>query len=142
MRKIVLYTFAAMMTVLGCSGGRVSDNAFDTQSVETILTVGVKDFAKALNDTAHVRLVDVRTAKEYAEGHIAGAINIDVNQLDFEQRTAKFVDLNDTRVAVYCRSGRRSMKAAESLSQRGVIVLNLDGGITAWQRDGKPVVKN
>lgn len=128
-----------MVTVVGCGGSPATHDSVEPQHTGKISTIGVKDFAKAIKDTAHVRLVDVRTAKEYAEGHIAGAVNIDVNQPDFEQRTAGFVGLDDTQVAVYCRSGRRSMKAAESLSQRGVRVLNLDGGITAWQREGKPI---
>lgn len=131
-----------MTTVVGCGGGRADNSSTDTQIIESIKTIGVKDFAKAIADTGHVRLVDVRTAKEYAEGHIAGAVNIDVNQPDFEQRTAYLTGNDDVQVAVYCRAGRRSMKAAESLSARGVRVLNLDGGITAWQREGKPLTKD
>lgn len=137
----MLLTFAAMITAVGCGGGRATDNSADATNKGTIMTIGVKDFAKAISDTAHVRLVDVRTSKEYAEGHLAGAVNIDVNQSDFEQRSDYLTGDDGIQVAVYCRSGRRSMKAAESLSRRGVRVLNLDGGITAWQREGKPIVK-
>lgn len=140
MKKILLLTFAAMVTTLGCGGGIQTDNK-DNLSAGSIQTVGVMDFAKAIADTAHVKLIDVRTAKEFSEGHIANAVNIDVNQSDFEQRTAYLVGLDDTQLAVYCRGGRRSLKAAESLSRRGARVINLDGGIMAWQQSGKPIVK-
>ena len=141
MRKILFLTFAAMITTLGCGGGRINDGATTDMNPGSIQTVGVKDFAKAISDTAHVKLVDVRTAKEFAEGHIASATNIDVNQPDFEQRSAWLTGDDGIQVAVYCRAGKRSMKAAESLSRRGVRVLNLDGGIMAWQREGKAIVK-
>ncbi len=44
-------------------------------------------------------------------------------------------------VAVYCRSGRRSARAASLLSSQGLAVTNLDGGVLAWQDAGKALVK-
>lgn len=134
-------TLAAIFTAMGCGSGRTDNMDITSHGDGSILTVGVKDFAKAISDTAHVRLVDVRTDKEYAEGHLAGAANIDVNQPGFEQRTDYLTGNDGIQVAVYCRSGRRSMKAAESLSARGVRVINLGGGIQAWQQAGMAVVK-
>lgn len=95
-------------------------------------TVGVEEFAEimAQND---VWLIDVRTPKEYAEGHLAGAENIDVKAPDFAQRIKNI----EGTVAVYCRSGKRSLMAAEQLAKQGCTVYNLDGGILAWQKAGK-----
>ena len=53
---------------------------------------------------------------------------------DFAERIK---DIKGT-VAVYCRGGRRSLKAAEQLAKQGCTVYNLDGGILAWQKAGKP----
>ena len=105
----------------------------NTKNNESVKTVNVEEFAKivAQND---VRLIDVRTPKEYAEGHLAGAENIDVKTADFAERIK---DITDT-VAVYCRSGKRSLMAAEQLIKQGCTVYNLDGGILAWQKAGKP----
>lgn len=108
----------------------------NTKSNESVKTVNVEEFAEmmAQND---VRLIDVRTPKEYAEGHLAGAENIDVKAADFAERIK---DIKGS-VAVYCRGGRRSLKAAEQFDKQGCTVYNLDGGILAWQKAGKPTTK-
>ena len=85
-----------------------------------------------------VVLLDVRTAAEYDEGHIANALNIDVKQDDFMAQ-AKSILPADKTIAVYCRSGRRSAAAAGKLSAEGFKVVNLNGGIMAWKEDGKTV---
>ncbi|MEZ3577176.1 MAG: rhodanese-like domain-containing protein [Muribaculaceae bacterium] len=85
-----------------------------------------------------VQLLDVRTPEEYAEGHIAGAVNIDVQSDDF-QPTARQELSKDSTILVYCRSGRRSLDAAEILARLGYRVVNLKGGILDWQASGLPV---
>ena len=97
----------------------------------------VKAFA-ALTNTPDVQLVDVRTAEEYAEGHIEGACNIDVNGEDFVAKSRAMLN-KEKPVAVYCKSGRRSAKAAEQLTAEGFQVTNLTGGILAWKLKRMPV---
>ncbi len=99
----------------------------------------VRGFA-ALTDSAHVVVLDVRTAQEYQEGHLAGALNIDQKQDDFMKK-AQAVLPRDKKIAVYCRSGRRSASAANRLAAAGYQCVNLKGGIVAWQQAGRPVVK-
>lgn len=94
-------------------------------------SVAVQEFANIISDTTTVILVDVRTAEEYGSGHIENALNIDVKQDDFEEIAIKTLPKNKT-VAVYCRSGRRSKKAAEILSKNGYNVIELDSGYTGW----------
>ena len=94
-------------------------------------SVAVQQFANIISDTTTVILVDVRTAEEYGSGHIENALNIDVKQDDFEEIAIKTLPKNKT-VAVYCRSGRRSKKAAEILSKNGYNVIELDSGYTGW----------
>ncbi len=94
--------------------------------------LGVEEFASVAGQK-EVRLIDVRTAAEYAEGHLFGAENIDVKAADFAQRIQGI----EGEVAVYCRGGRRSLKAAEQLVANGCTVYNLDGGILAWQKAGR-----
>lgn len=100
---------------------------------KAIKTLGADEFAEVMTQK-DVRLIDVRTAEEYAEGHLFGAENIDVKAADFAERIKGI----DGEVAVYCRGGRRSLKAAEQLAAGGCTVYNLDGGILAWQKAGKP----
>ena len=77
-----------------------------------------------------VQLVDVRTVKEYSEGHIPGAMNIDVNAPDFEEKI-KVLDKKEN-VAIYCRSGRRSKMAANKLTAAGYKVIELNTGFLSW----------
>ncbi len=108
---------------LGCSG------------VAKYKTLDNKEFARLLDDP-EVQLVDVRTAAEFAAGYIPGAVNIDVQQYTFPTDCEV---LDPARpVAVYCRSGVRSRKAAEILSGKGFKVYNLKDGYAGW--DGEKVV--
>ena len=94
-------------------------------------SVTVQEFANIISDTTTVILVDVRTAEEYGSGHIENALNIDVKQDDFEKNAINMLP-KDKTIAVYCRSGRRSKKAAEILSKNGYNVIELDSGYTGW----------
>lgn len=88
-----------------------------------------------------VVLLDVRTETEFEEGHIPNALNIDIKQNDFVEK-AKAALPADKTIAVYCRSGRRSAFAANKLANEGFKVVNLEGGILAWGKAGKPVETN
>jgi rhodanese-related sulfurtransferase len=78
-------------------------------------------------------VLDVRTQQEYAEGHLPGAVNIDV--LD----SANFVKQIQTlkkrkQYVVYCRSGKRSLKASEILiNNKFKHIYNMEGGIQSWK---------
>jgi L-ascorbate metabolism protein UlaG (beta-lactamase superfamily)/rhodanese-related sulfurtransferase len=91
-----------------------------------------------LTEEPGVVLLDVRTAAEYAEGHIEGAVLIDQGQSNFIEK-AKATITTDKKIAVYCRSGRRSASAANRLAAEGYQCVNLKGGILAWKEAGMPV---
>jgi rhodanese-related sulfurtransferase len=78
---------------------------------------------------AGARLLDVRSPEEFNGGHLPGAINIPVQQL--EGRTGE-VGPPDHDVVVYCRSGHRSTRAAELLRERGFTKVHNLGPMTAW----------
>ena len=75
------------------------------------------------------RLVDVRTPREFAAGHIPGAINIPVQQLD--SRLGE-LQPKGTAIVVYCRSGTRSGNAARMLKNAGFEVVHDLGPMTRW----------
>ncbi len=93
--------------------------------------VEVGQFKELIKDTTYT-LVDVRTPEEFAQGHIEGALNIDVKSPDFMGNIQKSI-APGSKVAVYCRSGRRSADAAEQLQEQGYDVVNLSGGFIAWE---------
>ena len=109
---------------------------FALQSCVRVNTVGgsykrldVEEFKVFIADST-VQLVDVRTADEYAEGHLPGSVNIDVMKGHEELATR----LDPERpVALYCRSGRRSENAAWVLEKAFFKnVVDLEGGYNAW----------
>ncbi|ERT61236.1 rhodanese-like protein [Prevotella sp. BV3P1] len=107
-------------------------------SHQGIESVTADEFENALYD-GHVQLLDVRSVEEYAQGHIANAENIDVQQPDFIDKAQAKLD-HANPVYVYCRSGKRSMLAAQKLVKAGFKVVNLRDGIMGWEDAGKPVL--
>ena len=85
-------------------------------------------------------LVDVRSAAEFAGGHILGARNIPLAEL--ERRAGELDKRKEKPVIVYCNAGNSSGGAVALLRRRGFgNVANLTGGFVAWQRAGLPVEK-
>ncbi|HGY08832.1 MAG TPA: rhodanese-like domain-containing protein [Oceanithermus profundus] len=86
----------------------------------------------------NVLIVDVRTPAEFAEGHIAGAVNYPLQTIE-----RWYKDLpKDKPVYLYCRSGNRSQQAAEFLKKKGFgNIYNEEGGIIAWAQRNYPLVR-
>ena len=126
MKKLLSALLASTLLLTGCSsGGSATD-------------LGSQEFASKVAEPG-VIVLDVRTAAEFAEGHLENAINIDVEGGQFD---AGIAQLDKTKTyAVYCRSGRRSGVAVGKMSEAGFTSLfNLNAGITDWQSQGFPVV--
>jgi len=128
MKKVIAFTIVPMLLLLSaCGGNSVKVNNLDANA-----------FASDIQNPGVV-VLDVRTAGEFASGHIENAINIDVESSDFDSQIAKL----DKKVeyAVYCHSGRRSGIASDKMVKSGFEkVTNLNGGIQAWQSAGFPLV--
>jgi len=78
-------------------------------------------------------LVDVRTAGEYARGHVPGAVNIPLSEI--AGRTAELPD--DQPVVVVCASGNRSKSGCAQLTKAGFKnIYNFNGGTSAWKSAG------
>lgn len=107
---------------------------------QSVKRLDPQNFEKKLKESKEPILVDVRTAGEYAQGHLANALLIDINSNDFKSRANK---LDKSKpVFVYCKAGSRSSAAADVLSDLGFKeIYDLNGGIMAWQRANKPIEK-
>ena len=130
----------ATLLVGGCSATTVTATSGPTASAAPAVgrSLSAADFAAAakLPDTV---LLDVRTPSEFAAGHIAGAVNIDVESATFPQLVAALDPAKN--YAVYCRSGSRSKAAMSAMEQAGFSHLfDLAGGIGAWQSSGGQLV--
>ena len=86
-----------------------------------------------------VVLLDVRTAAEHSAGYIPGTdFNIDVLNDDFTSTALKLLP-KDKVIALYCRSGNRSKKAASILSSNGYEVVELGSGFNGWYEAGMKI---
>ena len=84
-------------------------------------------------------LVDVRTAEEFSDRHIEGALNIDYFSATFSDDISKVGF--EIPVLLYCRLGNRSSKAMKIMNELGFKeVYNLEGGIKGWILENNPVI--
>jgi rhodanese-related sulfurtransferase len=82
-----------------------------------------------------VTLIDVRRPYEFEAGHLAGARNIEMNEL-----TAHAGEIPRDRIVLfYCRTGNRSSMAVDAFREAGYDAHNLAGGIEAWNQEGRPL---
>lgn len=89
-------------------------------------------------DAARARLsgltvIDVRTPGEYASGHLPGALNVPLDQLD---RALPALRRHHGELLVVCASGARSENACRLLAEHGMAAMTLTGGTQGWARSG------
>ena len=83
----------------------------------TSTKIDATQFKSKIGELENPQLIDVRTPEEYSSGHIPNAINININDSEFEQKIEN-LDKNEP-ILVYCRSGGRSGSAASILEEKG-----------------------
>lgn len=116
-RLLILMTFS-LLSIFSC---------------KAYTDLSVSEFQAMLEKDQSVQLVDVRTAEEFAQGHLKGAVNIDWKADDFAQKVSAQLD-KDRPVMLYCRSGRRSAEAAAAAEKLGFKTFNMKGGILAYEK--------
>ncbi|MDD3347991.1 rhodanese-like domain-containing protein [Oscillibacter sp.] len=136
-RGLFPFLLAAVMTLSACGavgGGTVAgDSAQASEDAPSPATVGKLTAEEAhtrMQDGAARVILDVRTAEEYAEAHVPGAIllpNEDIGDTRPPQ-----LPVLDTEILIYCRSGNRSAQAAKKLASLGYTNLYDFGGIRDW----------
>jgi len=102
-----------------------------------VVMVLVGEAVKLINDK-NALVVDVRTEKEYKEGHVMNALHIPLGKLD--DRIQELQAYKNHAVVMVCRSGARSAQAATKLKKQGFAnVHNIGGGMLAWERVKLPI---
>jgi rhodanese-related sulfurtransferase len=101
--------------------------------------VGTLDATRLMNQ-GNSLVLDVRDAKEFAEGRLPKARHIPLAELD--ARIAEIAKFKERPVLLACRTGTRSAGAARALARAGFMqVYQLKGGIAAWREAGLPIEK-
>ena len=134
MKTYKFLVFLCIATLFSCKENNLA--AQKTKVVEKITTT---DFKTKIEDKT-VQLIDVRTPREYNEGHIANAKNVDFYDANFLTQFEKF-DKNKP-IYLYCKSGGRSGKASTQLHDAGfTLVYDLKDGFAGWKTAGLPIKK-
>ena len=137
MKKILLSLLAAVgLSTTGCSAqAGQSLKSAPSDGIVILAPQAFIDQAKA--DTTSF-LLDVRTSKEYAEGHLAGAHQLDY--LNPEAFDAGIKQLDKSRTYyIYCRSGKRTHGPCLKMKKQGLKLYDMEVGILNWTKLGMPV---
>ncbi len=140
----IIAIFTGMFIIVSCgSSGNQKQHEANNLPGSNDETQGVvihtnPDSIHKVIASGDVVVIDVRPAEKYQEGHIPGAVHIDL-MYDFED---KIKHLDARKVVVYCGDGRRSLKASEILKKYGIdTIFNLKDGFPTWVEAGYPVEK-
>jgi phage shock protein E len=110
----------------------VADAAAPITQAELLARLARKD--------ADLVVLDVRTADEFAAGHVPGARNVSHDLLS--SKVADLQELRGKQVVLYCRSGRRTLLAEQTLRAAGFTrLLHLQGDYLAWEAEHRPIEK-
>ena len=114
--------------------------SFTVVSAQNKIEVNSKEVSAMLQKDKKIVVLDVRTAEEFRDGHIKGAINIDIRQPD---ALSKIDKLNhNTKYIVHCRTNRRSKTAVDHMVQSGFkTVYQIMDGYNGWSQNGLAIVK-
>lgn len=137
MKTIIL--LALSMTLFSCSEAQENKTHTNTEVAQAVAKdVSAQEFAKLIKEDGAI--IDVRTAGEFAGGHLENAQNIDIYSSDFND---KIKELDKTKpVYVYCMSGGRSSRAMNLMKKEGFTkVYNMLGGYSGWSAQGLPTTK-
>ncbi len=103
------------------------------QLKQDIINLNPSEFKEAVEKDPDAILIDVRTARELAEGTLENSLHLDYLAQDFLDR----IDQLDRSRSYYlfCRTGRRSVRTGILMKNWGFTrLVNLDGGLTAWEK--------
>ena len=143
MKKILCIISAVLCIFLTACGDAISIGIIGGADGPTSIIIAEKgektmyeqitpEEAKKIMDSGEEHIIlDTREQDEFDEGHIPGAILIPYTEI--ENKAEEMLPDKDAQILVYCRSGRRSKIASESLAKLGYTNVKEFGGIIDWK---------
>ena len=126
---LVLALFAILVMLIGTE---------IQQRLSKVKAVGPAEATRLLNHDNAI-MIDMRSDKDYREGHIVNAINLQAGKGEIPATLNKY---RERPVIVYCQRGNQSTAVCNKLSKQGFeTVYNLHGGVIAWQKAELPLTK-
>ena len=134
-KKIILLALAIITVATVFAGCTQNTNTEQTEATQvnigTYYQIPQAEAKRLMDEESDYIIVDAREQSEYDEGHIKGAIVIPYTEI--EQKAEEMLPDKEQLILVYCRSGRRSKIAAQSLANMGYTNVKEFGGIIDWQ---------
>ena len=134
-KKIILLALAIITVATVFAGCTQKTNTEQTEATQvnigTYYQIPQDEAKRIMDEKSDYIIVDAREQSEYDEGHIKGAIVIPYTEI--EQKAEEMLPDKEQLILVYCRSGRRSKIAAQSLANMGYTNVKEFGGIIDWQ---------
>lgn len=127
MKRIIMLILAGVFAVSLCACGQQTN---ENSQKKTYTNITAEEAKKIMDTETDYVILDVRTAEEFSDGHIPGAVLIP--DFEIEQKAEEQLKNKDQLILVYCRSGRRSKIAAEALAKLGYTNIKEFGGIIDW----------
>jgi rhodanese-related sulfurtransferase len=138
MKKLSVVLFITVVFIAGCANS--APDASINKDIQTNIFGAVESSGVQALINKGVTVIDVRTPEEYSAGHLENAVNIDFKAASFKEEISKLD--KEKPYLVYCRTGGRSGQSVKIMEELGFKnIYDLKGGITAWQAEGKTVVK-
>jgi phage shock protein E len=140
MKRPLIALMIALVVPASFTSLQAEEKPSSAESKQTVLNVSVEQAETVLSKNKDVIILDVRTPKEYANGHLHSATNLDFYAADFEHKLAK---MDRSRpYLVHCAVGGRSAKVRDKMKELNFkSIYHLEGGMKAWEKAGKKVEK-
>ncbi len=128
----LIFPFAFLLCIVAVLSacGEETETETETDKEAVYLNITAEEAKKIMDEGCDYVILDVRTAEEFAVGHVPGAILIPYDEINAQAE--EMLPDKDRLILVYCRSGRRSKIAAESLLALGYKNIKEFGGIIDW----------
>lgn len=127
--KIITAMTIASTLLVGCGTKSATPDSAE-QSKSTLITISAEEAKNIMDTEEDVVILDVRTAEEHAEGYIKDSIVVPLE--DIETDIEATVPDKDTKILVYCRSGKRSAQSLKTFEKLGYTNVFDFGGINDW----------
>ena len=131
--SLVMIALFSLSVFVGCTSTGTDTAGNDIEAA--IQSLAPQTYVNEWQNAQEHLLIDVRTPQEYSSGHIAGAVNIPLQELSSRQSELP----QDTPLILYCRSGNRSGQAANLLEDAGYSSIYNLGGTIQWTGAGYPL---
>lgn len=136
-KPMTILIIILVLLAIAAAGWYMTHNTMDTSTSTSgsaqIQTLSPQDAKAKMDSGEALTIVDVREPDEYAGGHIPNAVNISLGTITGTANgTVKGLPDKSAAIMVYCRTGKRSRKAAEKLVSLGYTQIMDIGGITSW----------